>query len=559
MAMITVEYKGKSYNAGKYSSIGEFFQKNFPEEAQRALYMDNPIVAALANSEALPLSARFNHSFKLEEVRLFSDLGRKIYRSSICFLLAYATEVLFPERRLIIGHSLGDGYYFHFDDGFETTPGTVEAIGRKMRELCEAGLEIERRFLSYDDAMEYFTAHGNQDTVALLEYSNAPAVECYRVRDWYDICVQVLAPNTRILSLWELMPYGDGGMLLRYPRSAHITEIRPFVDNPLLFSVFNEYKRWGKILGIQSIGQLDKVCYDEGKIREYISLSEALQARKIASIADGIHERGARLVLVAGPSSSGKTTFACKLCLQLRMLGHRALRISLDNYYVSRERTPVAPDGSYDFEALEALDLDLFQSNIADLLAGRPVRLPRYCFSDLSRRYDEEPQVLGDDAVMVVEGLHGLNPKLLPGFDRSLVYKIFISALTQINLDDHTRLSTTDNRLLRRLVRDARFRSTPAIETLRMWPSVQKGAQRYIFPHQNNADIILNSALDYEVAVLARFAVPLLKMVKPSAESAYTTARRMLKILENVHPIQSSLVPQDSLLREFIGGSQYDV
>lgn len=554
--LITIGYKGKNYNVSKYCSLGEFLEKYDPSAMKATHYQDNPIVAGLANSELLPLSARLNHSFQLEAVPLFSELGKRIYRNSICYLLTYATRVLFPERHLVICHSLGDGYYFTFEDKFVTTSQTIKQISAKMHALSDEALPIDRNFLSYDSALKYFTEQGFADTIGLLEYTNDPDIECYRIRDYYDISMEVLAPNTSMLSLWELKPYGDNGMLLRYPRSSNIMEIRPFKDNPLLFSVFTEYKEWGRILGVQSIGDLDRICYDEKKIRDYICLSESLQARKIASIADDISSRPVRIVLIAGPSSSGKTTFANKLCVQLRMLGHDALRISLDDYYVSKDKTPIGPDGKPDYEALEALDLDLFRQNMADLLNGDQVQLPKYDFSSLGRFYDGKQSHLDSESIAVVEGIHGLDPQLLPSFNDDSVYRIYISALTQINLDDHTRLSTTDSRLLRRLVRDSRTRNTDALATLRMWPSVQEGAQKYIFPYQNNANIMLNSALDYETAVLARFAVPLLKQVKPSNEEYYTTARRLLKILGCIHPIRSSLVPQDSLLREFIGGSE---
>ncbi|MDY4889069.1 MAG: nucleoside kinase [Sphaerochaetaceae bacterium] len=556
--MITISYHGKKYQADKYCSIGEFLEANDPESVKSLCYNDNPVVAGLANNEILPLSARLNRSFDLEIVNLFSELGKRIYRTSICFLLTYAIKILFPKRHIVICHSLGDGYYFTFDDCYVTTERTISDISAKMKEIVKLCLPIERNFLSYEDALKYFNKMGNEDTVALLKYSNDPDVECYRIGDYYDISMEVIVPNTSVITCWELMPYGDRGMLLRYPRSSNITEIRPFKDSQLLFSVFTEYKRWGKILGVQSVGKLDEICYDEKKISEYIRLSESLQARKIASIADEIDSRPVKTVLISGPSSSGKTTFANKLCIQLKMLGHDALRISLDNYYLSKELTPKLDDGTPDYEALEALDLDLFRENMADLMEGKQVRLPHYGFNKHGRSFDEKPSVLSQSSIIVVEGIHGLNPQLLPDFTDDSIYRIYISALTQINLDDHTRLSTTDNRLLRRLVRDARTRDTNALETLKMWPSVQDGAQRYIFPYQNNADIMLNSALDYELAVLARFAVPLLKMVKPSNEEYYTTARRLLKILGNVHPIQSSLVPKDSLLREFIGGSEFD-
>lgn len=553
--MITIKYKGKDHTASKYCSIGEFLEKHDPKGCESLEYMDNPIVAGLANSELLPLSARLNHSFQLEEVRLFSDLGKRIYRTSICYLMNYAASLLYPNKHLVIGHSLGDGYYYTFDDECPIDEKTIAELSSKMHELAKARLPIERRFLAYETAIEHFSSRGFEDTVRILRYNNDPDVACYKINDYYDISLEVLVPNTATLTLWELKGYGGNGMLLRYPRSSDFKQLRPFTDNPLLFNVFKEYRKWGKILGIQSIGDLDSICYDKDRISEYILLSESLQARKIASIADDISSKPVKIVLISGPSSSGKTTFARKLCLQLKMLGHEALRISLDNYYMPHDQIPRMPDGKPDFEAYEAIDTETFRHELSSLLDGDEVRLSCYDFSQRGHYLSESRARLNPGSIVVVEGIHGLNPSLLPSFSEHLVYRIYISALTQINLDDHTRLSTTDNRLLRRLVRDARARDIPALTTLKMWSQVQSGANMYIFPYQNNANVILNSALDYEISVLAGYASPLLKEVKPTNEEYYTTARRLLKILDNVHPLPERLVPKDSLLREFIGGS----
>lgn len=554
---ITITYHGRDYTVRKYCSIGEFLEQNDPQAMKAGSYPENPIVAGLANNELLPLSARFSHSFTLEEVRLISVLGKRIYRASICFLMAYANYLVNPSKSLVVGHSLGDGYYYTFADGHSATVAEIRALEQKMKEICALKQPITRYFLPYEKARDYFRSRGSEDTVKLLDYTNEPDVECYMTGDFYDLSLEPLAPHTGMLTLWELVPYADG-MLLRFPRSSDLKHLRPFFDQPLLFNVFSEYRVWGKILGVMSIGELDEICYDTKKISDYIRLSEALQARKIASIADEIHSRGSKVVLIAGPSSSGKTTFTNKLCMQLKMLGHDALRISLDDYYKPHDQTPVDEEGNLDYDTFEAIDARGFRDELHALLDGQTVTLSAYDFKTGERRPSGRTVRLSSSSVVLVEGIHGLHPELAPQLPAQTVYRIYISALTQINLDSHTRLSTTDNRLLRRLVRDARARATKAVVTMEMWQRVQNSAIKNIFPHQNNADVIMNSALDYEVGVLAGYAIPLLKEIKPTSEAYYNTARRLLKILDRVHPIPAELVPKDSLIREFIGGGEFE-
>ena len=303
---------------------------------------------------------------------------------------------------------------------------------------------------------------------------------------------------------------------------------------------------------------MNRICGSQ-EIFTFIRMNEDLQHRKIAKIADMVSEKGTvKVVFIAGPSSSGKTTFSIRLAIQLRLLGFNPIQISLDNYYRPKTEAPLDEDGKPDLEILEALDLDLFRENLKLLYAGEDVDLPRFDFKNNGRRYFEgKPISLKDNTILVIEGIHGLNPNLVPGVDPKTTFKIYISALTQLNLDDHNRISTTDNRILRRIVRDNRTRSTTAQMTLEMWPSVERGETHHIFPYQNQADVMINSALEYELAVLKPYAEPLLKTVKPEAYEAYPTARRLLAFLENVYPIPANLVPTDSLLREFIGGSEF--
>ncbi|MGE4583589.1 MAG: nucleoside kinase [Sphaerochaeta sp.] len=522
-------------------------------------YETNPYVAALVNHELHSCSRALVADCTVEPVRLFGDMGKRIYRHSLCYLLCAAVSMLYPNRRLVIGHSLGDGYYFSFDDELTLNHSDILAIASAMQQLVEQNLPIEEITLPYKKALLYFEENHFAQTAALLATRNDPKVDLYRLEGYLDISYEPLLGRTGLMKVWELKPYQERGMLLRYPRSHNITSLDPFVDNPLLFSVFKEYKAWGSILNIQSLGQLNQMG-NQNTIESFIRLAEALQQKKIASIADQINlHSSVKAILIAGPSSSGKTTFAYKLGIQLQVLGKKTIKISLDNYYLTPEQAPKDEFGKPDLEALEALDVAKFQEDLSKLFAGESIHLPIYDFKSSTRTYEEQAVRLDKRTLLVIEGIHGMNPNLTASLDKDLLFRVYISALTQLNLDDHNRISTTDNRIIRRMVRDNRTRGTNAETTLNMWPSVQRGEDRYIFPYQNNADVMINSALDYELGVLTTYAQPLLKMVKPSAGAAYETARRLLRFLEHVNPIPDTLVPHDSLLREFIGGSEFNV
>ncbi|MBQ7644024.1 MAG: nucleoside kinase [Spirochaetales bacterium] len=554
MREIVSSVEGKKYRIPAFSSAREILEK-----AGMALgtdYQENPIVAALINGRLSPLGTPVPMSCPIEPVRAFQGFGRRVYRHSLCFLLCYASKLVFPKRRLVIGHSLGDGFFFNYEDAKDTDKDQIEALSAKMKELVEQKLDIEYVSLSNQDAIKALKKQGYEDAVLLLKSMNAPSVDLYKLQEYCQIAYEPIVDNTSVLGVWDLRPY-ENGMLLRYPVKESIHSVVQFKDNQKLFEVFNEYRAWGKILGVSYVGEMNRMCSDN-TAEQYVRLSEALQRRKIASIADDIHNRKAKAVFIAGPSSSGKTTFAKKLCEQLLLMEYSPIKISLDDYYKQRQYAPLDEEGKPDFEALEALDTDMFDRNMHDLFAGQEVDLPHFSFTENATYYLNKPIKMNSHTIFVIEGIHGLNPKIVSKIEPKYVYKVYISALTQLNMDDCNRVSTTDDRMLRRILRDYRTRGSSAEETLLMWPSVSRGERVHIFPNQNNADVMFNSALDYELGVLSPFVAPLLHEVSPDSGTAYTHAQRLLAFLENIYAIPSSFVPSDSILREFIGESDYE-
>lgn len=558
MMKINVRCGTSSYEVPKYSTVKEIFTRSsILESGERVEYGTNPVVGAKVSGEIRPLGYAIPADSVVEPIYAFDALGRRIYRHSICFLLSYAASLASPDRHLVIGHSLGDGFYFSFVDDKEIDEELFSSIERKMRDLVRDSLEISYGTVSSETAREKLEKEGSEKTVLLLSSKNESFVDVYGIGDYIQLSYEPIVDNTSVLSLWELRRYGEKGLLLRYPVSEEVKKIQSFRDNPLLFSVFEEYKGWGNILGVRSLGELNRKSVGGG-IREYVKLSEDLHRRKIASIADSVAEKGARIVFVAGPSSSGKTTFAKRLCEELTMLGYKPFKLSLDDYYNPPEMAPRDKDGKPDLEALEALNVELIESNMASLVEGESVNLPSYDFNTHLTTFSKTPVRMEEKTIIVVEGIHALNERITSSIDSRYTYKVYISALTHLNLDDANRVSTADNRLLRRLLRDWRTRSMSAERTLSMWPSVTRGEVSHIFPHQNNADTMFNSALDYEIGVLSPFVIPLLRSVGRDEGDAYTLSRRLLAFLENVYPIPSTFVPSDSLLREFIGGSDYE-
>jgi uridine kinase len=515
-----------------------------------------PLVAVLVNNEVVHLQHSLAVNSTIAPVELGSRQGQAIYRRSLCFLLSMAAPRVFPKRRLIIGHSLGQGYFYYFDGLDALSRDEILRLDAEMREIVARDLPIRSLPLSYPEAISFFQKHHQPDTLLLLQNRNDPAITVHSCNGFLDLFHGPLVPSTGLLSVFALRECAPG-FLLRYPPSENPLHVGEFVENPVLFSIYREYKNWGKILRVGSVGRLDELIR-QGGIQDFIQVAEALQDKKIAEIADRINalRDQVRVVLIAGPSSSGKTTFSKKLMIQLRVVGRNPVTISLDDYYRPHDQTPQDEDGKPDFESLQALDVELLNDTLVRLLRAEEVETPIFDFHAGARKSAGRKLRLPERAILILEGIHGLNDALTPLVPRESKHKIYVSALTQLNLDDHNRIATTDNRLIRRMVRDSQFRGHSALQTLTMWPSVRRGEDRNIFPFQNGADSAFNSALDYELAVLKVYADPLLASVKPDAPE-YQEARMLLSFLSNFAPLHPRWVPATSILREFIGESAF--
>jgi uridine kinase len=515
-----------------------------------------PIVAARINNDIASLSYKIEINCSIEAVTLDSREGTNIYRRSLCFLLNLASKKVFPSRRLIISHSLGKGYLY-YAEGMDSFPEEdTTALADAMHRVVEEDLPIKRRAVSYNDAMRYFKDNNQPDTELLLKFRNDSKIPVYECGNFMDLSYGPLVPSTGFLKVFELKNYPPG-FILRYYSFNTPQKIEKFVENPVLFSIYKEYKSWGRILNVHCVGALNDLITKD-KTKDFIQVAEALHNKKIAEIADKVVRKNdvVKIVLIAGPSSSGKTTFAKKLSIQFKVLGINPVPLSVDNYFLPRIQTPKGRDGKYDFEAIEALDLDLLNEHLTKLLKGEEVIVPDYNFVTGDRNPEGTPFRLARGSILILEGIHCLNDKLTSHVTREQKYKIYISALTQLNLDDHNRISTTDNRLLRRMVRDNKFRGYSALEVFNMWGSVRRGEMKNIFPFQNSADSAFNSALDYELSVLKLYAEPLLKTIKPDMD-LYYEAKRLLVFLNNFLPIPATWVPAESILREFIGDSAF--
>jgi len=513
------------------------------------------IAAVRINNEIRPLSTQLEINCTVEPVPLSSRDGAFIYRRSLAFLLAVAAWDIFPDRRLMIGHSLGHSYYYTFDYGKKPGKGEVKALEKELRALVDANLPISCGYTAYTEARALFEHNHQEDTLLLFEQRSESKIMINRCKDFADLYVEPLVDRTGVLDVFDLMEYGDG-FLLRFPPTGKKT-LETFEDSQGLFSVYQDYKKWGSILGVRAVGQLNQLVASR-TVRDYIRIAEAFQGKKLAEIADRIyeHRKNVRIILIAGPSSSGKTTTAKRLSIQLQVMGMSPISVSLDDYYRSPADIPKDANGQVDLECLEALDVPYLNQQLVELLEGKEVDIPEFDFKSGSRRVRGKPIHLNEDSILIMEGIHGLNDACTPKVERNKKFKLYVSALTGLNLDDHNRIPTSDNRLLRRMVRDNQFRGTGAAKTINMWPSVQAGERKHIFPFQEGADAAFNSALDYELAVLKFYADPLLRSVKPNMIE-YAEARRILSFLENFAPIPPQYVPGNSILREFIGESEF--
>ncbi len=512
------------------------------------------IVAAMVGGKLRELSMPVEGDSIVIPVSITAADGLRIYQRALSFLLVVAAHELFPEAQIIIDHSLTlSGLYCEVQGRPPFAPQEVRRLEQRMREIVDADEPIVRRRVPVEEAQEIFARQGYMDKVRLLRFRQKGQITIYELRGLCDYYYGHMVPSTRYLQRFGLSLCGPG-LILLFPRREAPTALPIVHEYPRLSSVFQEHHEWLELLGVGDAAGLNEAI-ESGRMQEVILVAEALHAQRIAEIAREIAENRDRIrvVLIAGPSCSGKTTLAKRLAIQLIANGVRPLALAIDDYFVDRDATPKNENGEYDFECLDAVDLGLLNEHIRELLAGRRVLLPRYDFSTGRRSWGREVAI-SSDQVLLLEGIHGLNPDLLPGLPAEHAYRIYVSALTQLNLDHHNRVPTTDTRLVRRIVRDARTRGYTAQETIQRWESVTAGERRNIFPYQESADAMFNSALAYELAVLKPFVEPLLAQIDPGTME-YVEARRLLAFLEWFLPWPADMVPDNSLLREFIGGS----
>ena len=531
--------------------------RNTPVEAFMKVYQDPKkpsIVGAIVNYDLRELTYPIKIDSVVKPVNMSDPDGARIYRRSLTFLLEVAFMELYPEWSLTIDHSVSSGaYYCHIPEHEPFTQASLDALEDRMRALVAADEPMVREKVSLEQARQFFREHHQDDKLRLLNYRHGDDLVLYELRGQRDYHHGYMVPSTGYLKWFDLQLVGRG-FVLRFPRRHAPHKLSPMPSYPQLLATFRQYGQWLEALGIQSVGALDDAIQD-GRINEVILVSEALHAQQISNIATTIRDQkdDVRVILIAGPSSSGKTTFSKRLAIQLLSEGISPFALEMDNYFVDRVKTPKDENGEYDFENLDALNRELLNEHIRRLTAGERVQLRRYNFKTGINEPGDEVQ-LAPGQMIILEGIHGLNPKLLESMPTEQAFRIYVSCLTQLNLDRHNRISTTDTRELRRILRDASDRGYSAQQTIANWENVRRGEKRHIFPYQENANVMFNSALAYELTALKPLVEPLLRQV-PYGTTEYIEAKRLLKFLQWFLPIDSEFIPDNSILREFIGGS----
>ena len=550
MVKINIDGKEKLYEEGiKYEIIAKEYQHLYKE----------PIALVIINGKIRELMKRVDRDCELAFATYGDAIGHKTYvRSAIMLLMKAIKDVAGYETtaETKVEFAIGAGYYCRFREGFSLDEKQVARVKERMQELVEADLAITKKAYPAEEAVALFKKYGMNDKVKLFRYRRSSTINVYCLGDYYDYYYGYMLPSTGYISCFDLLPY-ENGLILLLPEKEEPEKLPVFEPRKKLFQTLMQAGQWGEEIGIDTVGDLnDQIC--EGNIADMILVQEALQERRIGEIARDIARReGVKFVMIAGPSSSGKTTFSHRLSIQLRTYGMRPHTIGLDNYYLDHDNTPLDEDGNPDYECLEALDVDQFNQDMAELLAGKSVELPSFNFKTGKREYNGRTVKLGQGDILVIEGIHGLNEKMSHSLPAESKYKIYISALTCLNVDEHNRIPTTDGRLLRRMVRDARTRGATAQKTIEMWASVRRGEEKYIFPFQEQADAMFNSALIYELAVLKQYAEPLLFSIQ-KGEPEYHEAKRLLKFLEYFLGVSSEELPKNSLCREFVGCSCFE-
>jgi uridine kinase len=549
---VEVTYRGTQYRIAAGTTVAELLTTVNGG-------VSDTVLSALVNRRQVMLDFPIRGTADLELVTYGDREAESVYKRSVSLMFYEACFELFPDLRPVIGQSLGNCYHYQVRGQHPDLNEVASRVDARMRELVAENRPFVRDTVTIEEVENFFRERGHEDKLALLKTRRSSSVHTLSCGSFVDMAHGPCAPHTSCLPTFGVIAFEDG-LLLRFPRRSDRSRLPKFTPRPLLFSTYSETRRWQELLEVQNVGQLNELCLDGG-IRPIMRVAEGLHEKKISQIADEITGRWpeTRLVTIAGPSSSGKTTFAKRLGVQLRVNGLQPVSLSLDNYYVDRRATPTDEHGQPDFEALDAIDLALFHEQLADLMDGRRVLTPRFDFVSGSRRPVDDwlPMELGENQVLVIEGIHGLNDRLTKSVPRDRKVRVYVSALSQLAIDDHNRIFTSDARLIRRIVRDRLFRGFTAERTLDLWERVRRGEGRWIFPFQEEADIMFNSALVYEPAVLKVYAERFLLQV-PRSSRAYPEAFRLLKFLSLFVPIFPDEVPHTSLLREFIGGSSFN-
>ncbi len=518
---------------------------------------ENTICGAIVNHKVKELSFCVVKPKHIEFFDVSHTDGVRMYVRSLIFVLYAAIREVFPEVTLTIQNGISNGYFCEINGfGSQISESDIFSIRQEMQSIIRQNLPFVKKDMLTEEAVEVLNKQGLEDKAELFEQQGNLYSNLYFLKDLGNYFYGHLLPSTGYITNFGLVKYFNG-LLLQIPRRKHFDKLRKVEEQKKLFDIYQEHKNWAEILNVSTIGNLNSFTLNN-ESGHVIKISEALQEKKIAEIANQISSRNGevKVVLVAGPSASGKTTFSKRLGVQLAVNGMRPYQISLDDYFVDRENTPKDEFGEYDFEALEAIDVEFFNQQLIEIMEGQEVRLPKFDFQNGKRTQNNRSLKLLPDDILIVEGIHGMNPDLLTKVKPQNTFKIFISALTQISFDEHTHISTADNRLIRRLTRDSKYRGYPAYETIKRWPSVRRGEEKNIFPFQENADVMFNSATLYELAVLKKYAEPILKQV-PENRKEYSEAARLLIFLSYFKTIDDTEIPPTSLLREFLGGSSF--
>lgn len=520
--------------------------------------LNHRIFGALVNNELEELDYEVYQPKQIQFIDITHPDGMRMYTRSLCFLLYKAVRDLYPDRRLIIGHSVSNGIYCKITgNGFVITDEIVASLAERMRSYVRDDLAFVRVIEETTEVIKKAEENGLYDKVSLLKFRGLNYKSYYKLDGCINFFYGYLLPSASYIDVFDLNRYFDG-LLLRLPMKSNPTKVEELKVQDNMITIFQEYSRWNNILQVSNIGELNDYTI-RGNSEKLIKISEALHEKKIAQIADLICSKKDRvkIILISGPSSSGKTTFAKRLAIQMLVNGIKPLNISLDDYFVNRELTPRDESGDYDFEALEAIDIELFNQHLTDLINGKKVTLPKFSFEKGTRTFNGETLEMGPDNMLVIEGIHGLNPRLTATVARESKFMIYVSALTALNIDNHNWVSAWDNRLIRRIVRDYRYRKYSAKETIARWPSVLKGEEKHILPFREKADTMFNSALLYELAVLKHYAVPILMEIQQN-QVEYAEAKRLLNFLNYFKVIESEEIPPTSIIREFLGGSSFN-